>query len=69
GKNSGGGGNIRTEKIFVKGLPPTLTEYGRRDAREFKGGVKCPLMAELELFGGVCSVWGLFGKGLAQLKF
>ncbi|KAG4208879.1 hypothetical protein ERO13_A03G160850v2, partial [Gossypium hirsutum] len=69
GRNSGGGGNIRTEKIFVKGLPPTLTEYGRRDAREFKGGVKCPLMAELELFGGVCSVWGLFGKGLAQLKF
>ncbi|TYI35411.1 hypothetical protein ES332_A03G074700v1 [Gossypium tomentosum] len=28
GKNFGGGGNIRTKKIFVGGLPPTLTEDG-----------------------------------------
>ncbi|PPS19019.1 hypothetical protein GOBAR_AA01570 [Gossypium barbadense] len=28
GKNFGGGGNIRTKKIFVGRLPPTLTEDG-----------------------------------------
>ncbi|XWS53763.1 hypothetical protein CRYUN_Cryun10bG0028100 [Craigia yunnanensis] len=30
GRSSGSGGNIRTKKIFVGGLPPTLTEDGFR---------------------------------------
>ncbi|XVF28551.1 hypothetical protein REPUB_Repub15cG0039500 [Reevesia pubescens] len=45
------------------------TSWRRRGAREFKGGVKCPLMAENELRGGGCSVWGMFSRGLAQLRF
>ncbi|KAH1096431.1 hypothetical protein J1N35_013352 [Gossypium stocksii] len=41
----------------------------RRDAQEFKGGVKCPLMAEPKLCGGGCSVRGMFSRGLAQFIF
>ncbi|XP_038995372.1 heterogeneous nuclear ribonucleoprotein 1-like [Hibiscus syriacus] len=40
GRNSGsGGGNIRTKKIFVGGLPPTLTEDGFRQYFETYGNV------------------------------
>ncbi|XP_039058392.1 heterogeneous nuclear ribonucleoprotein 1-like [Hibiscus syriacus] len=40
GRNSGsGGGNIRTKKIFVGGLPPTLTEDGFRQYFEAYGNV------------------------------
>ncbi|MBA0764835.1 hypothetical protein Gotri_014119, partial [Gossypium trilobum] len=39
GRNSGGGGNIRTKKIFVGGLPPTLTEDGFRQYFEAYGHV------------------------------
>ncbi|KAK8548669.1 hypothetical protein V6N13_054553 [Hibiscus sabdariffa] len=38
-RNSGGGGNIRTKKIFVGGLPPTLTEEGFREYFEAYGHV------------------------------
>ncbi|MFQ6628326.1 hypothetical protein Gotur_008303 [Gossypium turneri] len=41
----------------------------RRDAQEFKGGVKCPLMAEPKLCGGGCSVRGMFSRGLAQFIY
>ncbi|KAH7573177.1 hypothetical protein ACOSP7_006644 [Xanthoceras sorbifolium] len=39
GRNNGGGGNIRTKKIFVGGLPPTLTEDGFRQYFEAYGHV------------------------------
>ncbi|XVF28544.1 hypothetical protein REPUB_Repub15cG0038900 [Reevesia pubescens] len=39
GRNSGSGGNIRTKKIFVGGLPPTLTEDGFRQYFEAYGHV------------------------------
>ncbi|OMO97761.1 hypothetical protein CCACVL1_04457 [Corchorus capsularis] len=39
GRNSGNGGNIRTKKIFVGGLPPTLTEDGFRQYFEAYGHV------------------------------
>ncbi|KAK6914141.1 RNA recognition motif domain [Dillenia turbinata] len=38
-RNVGGGGNIRTKKIFVGGLPPTLTEEGFRQYFEAYGHV------------------------------
>ncbi|KAF8388265.1 hypothetical protein HHK36_026931 [Tetracentron sinense] len=39
GRNFGGGGNIKTKKIFVGGLPPTLTEEGFRQYFESYGHV------------------------------
>ncbi|GAB4850856.1 Heteroproteinous nuclear ribonucleoprotein 1 [Ancistrocladus abbreviatus] len=39
GRNIGSGGNIRTKKIFVGGLPPTLTEEGFRQYFENYGYV------------------------------
>ncbi|KAA0050741.1 heterogeneous nuclear ribonucleoprotein 1-like [Cucumis melo var. makuwa] len=41
GRNSGGsgGGNMRTKKIFVGGLPPTLTEEGFKEYFEAYGHV------------------------------
>ncbi|XP_057963549.1 heterogeneous nuclear ribonucleoprotein 1-like [Malania oleifera] len=39
GKTSEGGGNFRTRKIFVGGLPPTLTEEGFRQYFESYGHV------------------------------
>ncbi|KAF5736723.1 heterogeneous nuclear ribonucleoprotein 1 [Tripterygium wilfordii] len=36
-RNSGGTGNVRTKKIFVGGLPPTLTEDGFRQYFEAYG--------------------------------
>ena len=39
GMNSGNGGNIRTKKIFVGGLPPTLTEEKFRQYFESYGNV------------------------------
>ncbi|KAI3943220.1 hypothetical protein MKW92_049377 [Papaver armeniacum] len=39
GRNFGGGGNIKTKKIFVGGLPPTLTEDGFRSYFEQYGTV------------------------------
>ena len=39
GRNGGGGGNIKTKKIFVGGLPPTLTEEGFREYFENNGHV------------------------------
>ncbi|XP_059632315.1 heterogeneous nuclear ribonucleoprotein 1 [Cornus florida] len=39
GRNVGGGGNFRTKKIFVGGLPPTLTEDGFRQYFEAYGSV------------------------------
>ncbi|KAE8677636.1 Heteroproteinous nuclear ribonucleoprotein 1 [Hibiscus syriacus] len=39
GRNSGGDGNVRTKKIFVGGLPPTLTEDGFREYFEAYGHV------------------------------
>ncbi|RDX75482.1 Heterogeneous nuclear ribonucleoprotein 1 [Mucuna pruriens] len=39
GMNSGNGGNIRTKKIFVGGLPPTLTEEKFRQYFESYGHV------------------------------
>ncbi|KAE9592357.1 hypothetical protein Lal_00028413 [Lupinus albus] len=39
GRNSGNGGNIRTKKIFVGGLPPTLTEENFREYFEAYGQV------------------------------
>ncbi|GMH29175.1 hypothetical protein Nepgr_031018 [Nepenthes gracilis] len=38
-RNYGSGGNIRTKKIFVGGLPPTLTEDGFRQYFENYGSV------------------------------
>ncbi|KAE9586376.1 hypothetical protein Lal_00013718 [Lupinus albus] len=38
-RNSGNGGNIRTKKIFVGGLPPTLTEEKFREYFEAYGQV------------------------------
>ncbi|TMW84382.1 heterogeneous nuclear ribonucleoprotein 1 [Solanum lycopersicum] len=38
-RNFGGGGNTRTKKIFVGGLPPTLTEEGFRQYFESFGNV------------------------------
>ncbi|KAK6929717.1 RNA recognition motif domain [Dillenia turbinata] len=38
-RNVGGGGNFRTKKIFVGGLPPTLTEEGFRQYFEAYGHV------------------------------
>ncbi|KAJ6313184.1 hypothetical protein OIU77_014647 [Salix suchowensis] len=38
-RNTNGGGNIRTKKIFVGGLPPTLTEDGFRQYFEAFGFV------------------------------
>ncbi|KAI3922654.1 hypothetical protein MKX01_006343 [Papaver californicum] len=38
-RNFGGGGNIKTKKIFVGGLPPTLTEDGFRSYFEQYGTV------------------------------
>lgn len=38
-RNFGGGGNYRTKKIFVGGLPPTLTEEGFRQYFESYGNV------------------------------
>ncbi|KAJ8530655.1 hypothetical protein K7X08_023536 [Anisodus acutangulus] len=38
-RNFGGGGNTRTKKIFVGGLPPTLTEDGFRQYFESFGNV------------------------------
>ncbi|KAJ9154124.1 hypothetical protein P3X46_027493 [Hevea brasiliensis] len=38
-RNNGSGGNIRTKKIFVGGLPPTLTEDGFRQYFEAFGHV------------------------------
>ncbi|KAH8495570.1 hypothetical protein Peur_055722 [Populus x canadensis] len=38
-RNTSGGGNIRTKKIFVGGLPPTLTEDGFRQYFEAFGFV------------------------------
>ncbi|KAL5990388.1 hypothetical protein ACLOJK_011288 [Asimina triloba] len=39
GRSSGGGGSIKTKKIFVGGLPPTLTEDGFRQYFENYGQV------------------------------
>ncbi|XP_074304521.1 heterogeneous nuclear ribonucleoprotein 1-like [Silene latifolia] len=39
GRASGGGGNFKTKKIFVGGLPPTLTEEGFRQYFENFGQV------------------------------
>ena len=39
GRTSGGGGNFRTKKIFVGGLPPTLAEDGFRQYFETFGQV------------------------------
>ncbi|XP_010262417.1 PREDICTED: heterogeneous nuclear ribonucleoprotein 1 [Nelumbo nucifera] len=39
GRNLGGAGNIKTKKIFVGGLPPTLTEEGFRQYFETYGHV------------------------------
>ncbi|KAM7253408.1 hypothetical protein ACFE04_008760 [Oxalis oulophora] len=39
GRNSSGGGNFRTKKIFVGGLPPTLSEDGFRQYFEQFGQV------------------------------
>ncbi|KAJ4827980.1 Heteroproteinous nuclear ribonucleoprotein 1 [Turnera subulata] len=39
GRSSGNGGNIRTKKIFVGGLPPTLSEDGFRQYFESYGVV------------------------------
>ncbi|KAJ4968975.1 hypothetical protein NE237_015676 [Protea cynaroides] len=39
GRNPGSGGNIRTKKIFVGGLPPTLSEDGFRQYFESYGHV------------------------------
>ncbi|KDO54113.1 hypothetical protein CISIN_1g035855mg [Citrus sinensis] len=39
GRSNGGGGTIRTKKIFVGGLPPTLTEDGFRQYFEAYGHV------------------------------
>ncbi|GMN53349.1 hypothetical protein TIFTF001_022477 [Ficus carica] len=39
GRNSGNGGNVRTKKIFVGGLPPTLTEEGFQEYFEAYGHV------------------------------
>ncbi|KAK9265852.1 hypothetical protein L1049_027085 [Liquidambar formosana] len=39
GRSSGGGGNIRTKKIFVGGLPSSLTEEGFRQYFESYGHV------------------------------
>lgn len=39
GRSSGAGGNIRTKKIFVGGLPPTLSEDGFRQYFETYGVV------------------------------
>uniref|UniRef100_A0A5B7B2D3 RRM domain-containing protein n=1 Tax=Davidia involucrata TaxID=16924 RepID=A0A5B7B2D3_DAVIN len=38
-RNFGGGGNFRTKKIFVGGLPPTVTEEGFRQYFEAYGHV------------------------------
>ncbi|CBI23698.3 unnamed protein product, partial [Vitis vinifera] len=38
-RNSGGGGNVKTKKIFVGGLPPTLSEEGFRQYFEAFGHV------------------------------
>ncbi|KAM2511520.1 hypothetical protein PS1_035896 [Malus domestica] len=38
-KSSGGGGNFRTKKVFVGGLPSTLTEDGFREFFENYGTV------------------------------
>lgn len=38
-RNAGNGGNMRTKKIFVGGLPPTLTEEGFREYFETYGHV------------------------------
>ncbi|OIV90005.1 hypothetical protein TanjilG_00351, partial [Lupinus angustifolius] len=38
-RNSGNGGNIRTKKIFVGGLPPTLTEEKFREYFEAYGQI------------------------------
>ncbi|PRQ36724.1 putative DAZ-associated protein 1, RNA recognition motif 2 [Rosa chinensis] len=39
GRNAGSGGNVRTKKIFVGGLPPTLTEEEFREYFEAYGHV------------------------------
>ncbi|KAF9608143.1 hypothetical protein IFM89_007529 [Coptis chinensis] len=39
GRNFGGGSNMKTKKIFVGGLPPTLTEEGFRQYFETYGSV------------------------------
>uniref|UniRef100_A0A803LML9 RRM domain-containing protein n=1 Tax=Chenopodium quinoa TaxID=63459 RepID=A0A803LML9_CHEQI len=39
GRSGGGGGNFRTKKIFVGGLPPTLTDDGFRQYFENYGQV------------------------------